>query len=276
MLREIAFIRQAQAAMDGDGVALQRNALFGGELDPFLMLDELKANPDDQVGAFPVHPHRGIQTFSYLINGGMAHQDSMGNASQVSAGGLQWMHTARGIEHAEKPFIDEQGLWGFQFWLNVPHEEKFIEPSYQDVSADELTWQSIAGVQIKVLAGQLQVEQQSLQSSFNRLSNAATVADLDWQQDSTIRLQTSDSSLAIFVLTGTVKINDQNEVKAGQLVKFDEGDEVQLQGDAESRLLVFSGEPIGEPIVHRGPFVMTSEEEMRQTLQDYREGRLIY
>lgn len=276
MLREMEFVRQAQAAMDGDGVALQRNAMFDGEFDPFLMLDELKADPDDQVGAFPVHPHRGIQTFSYMIHGGMAHQDSMGNASQVSAGGLQWMHTARGIEHAEKPFIDEHGLWGFQFWLNVPHAEKFVEPSYQDVAAEALEWHEVDGVMIKLLAGELQVDQQRLESGFNRLSNAASVADLDWQQEREITVKAQDTTLGIFVLTGRVQVNQKTDAKAGQLLKFSAGDELQLQGSAETRLLLFKGEPIGEPIVHRGPFVMTTEEEMRQTLQDYREGRLIY
>ncbi|BBP47045.1 putative quercetin 2,3-dioxygenase [Thiosulfatimonas sediminis] len=276
MHREIEFIRQAQPAMDGDGVALKRNALFNGELDPFLMLDELKASPDDDVGAFPVHPHRGIQTFSYMIHGGMAHRDSMGNASQVSAGGLQWMHTARGIEHAEKPFIDAHGLWGFQFWLNVPHAEKFAEPSYQDVAAAELVWQEVDGVAIKVLAGALNVNQQLLKSSFNRLSHAATVADLVWQQEACLNIQAVEKSLALFVLTGHVQINQRASAKAGQLVKFAQGEEVLLQGRAESRILLFKGEPIGEPIVHRGPFVMTTDAEMRQTLQDYREGRLIY
>lgn len=276
MLREIEYIRQAQPAMDGDGVALQRNALFDGSLDPFLMLDELHADPSDQVGAFPVHPHRGIQTFSYMIHGGMAHKDSMGNASQISAGGLQWMHTARGIEHAEKPFVDDNGLWGFQFWLNVPHAEKFIEPTYQDVAADELTWQDVAGAQIKVLAGELRVNQQNLASAFNRLSNAATVADINWQAESELMIEAPDSTLAIFVLSGEVTINQKTFASSGKLVKFASGDEIQLQGTAETRLLLFKGEPIGEPIVHKGPFVMTTEEEMRQTLQDYREGRLIY
>lgn len=280
MLRTIDFIRSSTPSSDGDGVALLRNAWFNGDLDPFLMLDEIKANPEDSIGAFPVHPHRGIQTLSYFIHGGMAHQDSMGNASQVSAGGIQWMHSGRGIEHAENPFIDQQGLWGFQFWLNVPHVEKFIAPQYLDRKDIQMPWQDYSTFQVKPVAGSsgLEVDNQiySVKSDFNRLSGQASVIDLQWQSTQTIYIPSEQATLAIYVIAGDIEINELEVVNTGKLVKFSKtGSRVCLAGNNKSRALIFQGQPIGESIVHQGPFVMTSEQEIRQTIQDYRNGTLI-
>lgn len=279
MLRKIRQVTLARPAMDGEGVALQRNALFDGRLDPFLMLDELKASPQDDVGAFPVHPHRGIQTLSYLIDGGMAHKDSMGNASEVLSGGLQWMHTGQGIEHAEIPKVDANGLWGFQFWLNVPREEKYQAPQYQDMDASHLPWHSLDDLAFKVVAGNWRFNGQEYGSDFQKLSGNGALADLKWQGQSKLSVAANEASLALYVIGGKVVVNGDSEIAAGQLVQFasvdSEDGEISLSGDATSRALLFKGEPIGEPIVHRGPFVMTSNQEIEETLQAYRDGTLV-
>ncbi|MBN2646225.1 MAG: pirin family protein [Thiotrichales bacterium] len=279
MYRPIQQLSQAQPATDGDGVALFRNALFNGRLDPFLMLDEIKAAPEDSVGAFPIHPHRGIQTLSYLINGAMGHRDSMGNASTVRAGGLQWMHTGQGIEHGEIPQVDDQGLWGFQFWLNVPRAEKYQAPRYQDVSAEHLPWCPLCTdkVLLKVVAGTVQLNQQAYDSVFRELSGTAALADVIWQDAESLEWHSSHSSAALYVLSGQVQLNEQTTVKPGQLVQLSNQNDLPLliDGQSGSRVLIFSGEPIGEPIVHRGPFVMTTQQEIDQTLQAYRQGTLV-
>lgn len=282
MLKKIAQISQAQQATDGVGVSLKRNALFHGRLDPFLMLDEIKASPNDQVGAFPVHPHRGIQTLSYVIDGAMAHQDSIGNQSEVKSGGIQWMHTGQGIEHAETPKVDRNGLWSFQFWLNVPRLEKYQPPQYQDVISTQLPWQAIGALQVKGIAGKISLtanqKNHQIKSDFDRLAGQGTLADMDWQGSQTLQIQTNDLSVGIYIIAGNVKINQQAEVQMGDFIEFtidSKAEQIEITGDQGARLLFFSGNPIGEPIVHQGPFVMTTQEEIRETLQAYRDGTLV-
>lgn len=279
MLRIPEKITPAEPTTDGDGVDLKRTRLFDGRLDPFLMLDEIKANPDESPNAFPVHPHRGIQTLTYLIHGKMAHQDSMGNQSEILAGSLQWMHTGKGIEHSEKPSVDAQGLWGFQFWLNVPREEKFQPPQYQDISSKDILQMNLDGVEVKLLAGCLRLNDQPYRSTFQKLSGKASLVDLNWQYRQLVKIETDAANAGMFVIANEVFVvkpsGDFQKIPAGQFVSFSSGNQVQLHADDGARVLFFAGEPIAEPIVHQGPFVMTSEAEIRETIQAYREGTLV-
>jgi len=277
MIREIKHITQSIPTMDGDGVALQRNALFDGRLDPFLMLDEIKAEPNDSPNSFPIHPHRGIQTLSYIINGSMQHKDSLGNESLIKAGDLQWMHTGQGILHSEKPGVDDKGLWGFQFWLNVPRPEKYQTPDYADIPAELSKTVQIEQAQLKILAGHWQFNHQTYQVSFQKLSGQGALTDIYWSAPSEITLQSSASSLGLFIIEGQIEINQQTTLKKGTLVQFNSGEEILLNSPKEqpSRLLIFKGEPINEPIYHRGSFVMTNAEEMEETVKAYQNGTLI-
>lgn len=276
MNREIKAVSKAFPTMDGDGVALQRNDLFDGRLDPFLMLDEFKASPSDALNGFPVHPHRGIQTLSYMIHGAIQHKDSLGTQSEVKAGGLQWMHTGQGILHDERPSVDENGLWGFQFWLNVPREEKYQPPQYQDTPAEQTLITQRDNICLRVLAGNWQFDGQHYQAPFQQLSGEGALADLTWQQNQSITLHSSSTTLAIFVLTGTLEVDAKRRFQPGELVQFSHGDQVTLNGILkDTRILIFKGEPIGEPIFHRGPFVMTNAEEMRETIEAFHNGTLV-
>jgi len=274
MLREIKTMTLAQPAMDGDGVALHRNDLFTGRLDPFLMLDEMKSDPSEKPNGFPVHPHRGIQTLSYMIHGSMQHKDSMGNASQINRDSLQWMHTGKGILHSETPIVDQDGLWGFQFWLNVPRDEKYQSPQYEDFThTGEI---DLGQATLKVLAGEWSVNQAQHGSAFHRLAGNAGLADIEWQSQQTVQIQADEPTLAIFVISGSVQVNGKDWVKQHQLVEFNkQSGEIELTAiESGSRVLVFKGQPINEPIYHRGPFVMTNEAEMAETLEAYRNGTL--
>ncbi len=279
MLREPKFISDAMPTVDGDGVDLKRNSFFDGKLDPFLMLDEIKANPDETPNAFPVHPHRGIQTLTYLIDGTMSHKDSMGNASLIHAGDLQWMHTGKGIEHSEKPGVDANGLWGFQFWLNVPRQEKFEEPKYLDISADEVLSMDLNGVDAKLLAGGLTLNGQPYLSNFRSLAGNANLLDLHWQERQLVDIETQNKSAGMFVISDEVNLvisgGAFEKIPAGKSVSFSQGEHIQIHAESGARILFFSGEPIDEPIVHQGPFVMTTEQEIRDTIQAYREGTLV-
>ena len=276
MNREVKRVSIARPAMDGDGVALKRNDLFDGRLDPFLMLDELKALPTDSPNGFPVHPHRGIQTLSYIIDGFMSHQDSMGNQSKITAGSLQWMHTGKGIEHSETPGVDTNGLWGFQFWLNVPRDEKYQAPQYQDVAVNEQIIIEQTAYRVKVLAGEVVIGGKAYQHTFQSLAGDANLVDIEWSEQGNCEISTPNQNAAVFVLTGTLTVNDAvRTYKAAELIELSEGESIQLTGNEGTRVLFFSGNPIGEPIVHRGPFVMTSDAEIMQTIQAYRDGTLV-
>lgn len=136
MNRHIIHTYQASPTLDGEGVALKRLTFFNGVIDPFLMIDELKADSNETLKGFPPHPHRGIQTLTYLIHGGMWHKDSLGNQGHITAGQMQWMDSGQGIVHAEQPHSDKNGLWGYQFWLNLSHAQKFVPPRYLDIDQE--------------------------------------------------------------------------------------------------------------------------------------------
>lgn len=273
-LRSVKQVFTAQDAMDGDGVKLTRHDLFSGVLDPFIMLDEFKAPANQPPNGFPRHPHRGIQTLSYLIDGAMAHADSLGTESTVTAGGLQWMNSGQGIEHLEQPQIDENGLWGYQFWLHIPKAEKYQPPSYQAVAAEQTLALKLPGLGGQLLAGDWQIENEAYECPFQKLAGNGALADFTWKEDRTLKIQTREATLAVRAIVGEVSIVNQT-LGAGQLAVLDKGEALALTAKAGSRVLVFKGTPIGEPIVQKGPFVMNTQEEVLETIQAYQSGRLI-
>lgn len=275
MYRNIKQVSQAKPTSDGDGVSLKRNDFFAGELDPFLMLDEFKASPEERPNGFPTHPHRGIQTLSYMIHGKMSHKDSLGNESEVAANQLQWMHTGKGILHSEKPDVDENGVWGFQFWLNVPREEKYQQASYQDFAASAEINEK--GMFARILAGNWQINQQNYTADFQKLASEGSLLDVELQENSQVQITDTASSFAIYIIQGNLQVNQKDSFSAGSLIKLEsEGDLVEISAHHNgARALVFKGQPIGEKIVHYGPFVMNSEAEIKETLQAYRENRLV-
>jgi len=153
--RSVHEIRSARPSQDGDGVAIQRiTGMQHAAMDPILMLDELRAERrEDLGGGFPPHPHRGMQTLTYMKHGGIIHEDSRGNRGEIRSGGVQWMSAGRGIIHSEMPTSDTQGLHGFQLWINLPATEKMAEPRYRDIPADALTASEGDGFTALTIAG---------------------------------------------------------------------------------------------------------------------------
>lgn len=260
---------------DGAGVALTRIIGQPGlaRLDPFLMLDEFgsdKAN--DYLAGFPPHPHRGFQTVTYMLQGKMGHKDSVGNQGVVESGGLQWMNAGSGIIHEEMPQQTEGVLRGFQLWINLPASEKMLAPGYQDIPASNVPQIRIQeGVVVRLLAGELAGHTGPVTTQ----AVAPLFLDLHAGQKSDLSLPVEQGHNAfVYCYQGSLQIAGQR-LAQGELAVLSEGEEVSLAMQADTRLLLVAARPISEPVVQYGPFVMNTQEQIEQALQDYQQGRLV-
>ncbi|TMP37402.1 pirin family protein [Pseudoalteromonas rubra] len=273
---QIIRINKAQATQDGAGVNITRIAGFDGKsLDPFLMIDELKSdNSSDYMAGFPPHPHRGIETFTYIRKGGFEHQDQMGNKKAIRAGDVQWMSTGRGVIHSEMPLSDaEQGMHGFQIWLNMPAKEKMRAPRYQDTTEHKApVIVTHSGAELKALAGDWQLEGQTASSPINDLAGNGAIADVVLPPQQQISLDMSGfGKVLIYIHTGSLA---DARLSATYQLELDPSHPVELQsGEQGAGMLVLAGQPIGEKIAHMGPFVMNTQEELHQAVRDYHAGK---
>ncbi|WP_275286166.1 pirin family protein [Halomonas elongata] len=273
--RHVTHRQRSQPSRDGDGVDILRLHNFGGGLDPFLMLDELIAAPgDDAIGGFPPHPHRGIQTLTYVIHGGLRHEDHLGHHSSIGAGGAQWMHTGRGIIHGETPFTDADGLHAFQLWINLPARDKLSAPTYRDVSAEQMSRFEAPGAEMIALGGIWQTaDGDTLQGPLDALAGQGAVAHLRLGAGASLSLMSQATRLLVFVFDGSLTANG-DDLTRGELASFGPGDTLVLQGSRDAQVLLLAGEPHHEPIAHHGPFVMNHQHELEQAMRDYRDGTL--
>ena len=274
---KITKVLTAYATQDGDGVNIRRIPGFDGKyLDPFLMIDELKSDDEsDYIGGFPPHPHRGIETFTYILKGGFEHQDQMGNKKAIRAGDVQWMSTGSGVMHSEMPLADaEQGLHGFQIWLNMPSAQKMREPQYQDTTehpAPSFTNQQ--GVSLKALAGTWQFESHQLAASLQNLAANGAIADVVLPAGEGLNLPAlKQQKVMIYIHTGSLISQTGDVFNAGKLLILEPLSDIALQAKKAAGVLIFAGDPLNQPIAHMGPFVMTTEAEIRQAVSDYQNG----
>lgn len=272
-LRQIERLIQSHPSQDGDGVNIKRIHRFDGELDPFLMLDELGSDrPDDYIGGFPPHPHRGIQTLTYIVHGGIRHEDHLGHSSAIQAGDAQWMHTGRGIVHSEMPLTDRQGLQGFQLWLNLPASEKMSEARYRDVRGHEMPRLTDDRTELVALGGSWTTHDgATITGPLDALAGKSGVAHATLQANGELTLEVTSETLAIYVFKGTLEIAGA-PVTVGQLARLGKGDTLALSSRDGGQCLVLAGSPHNEPIAHYGPFVMNDMHEIDQALRDYRNG----
>lgn len=267
-------VLQALPTQDGDGVNIRRVAGFDGRyLDPFLMLDELKSDDrKDYMGGFPPHPHRGIETFTYLIKGGFEHRDHLGNQKAIRSGDVQWMSTGRGVIHSEMPLAESDGLHGFQIWINMPSAEKMRPPRYQDSTSAPLpVIENGTGARLRALGGSWQVAEQIVESPLNNLAADAALADVELQPGGRLDLAPLDQSkVMVYIHTGSLA---QGQYKSGDLLILEPGSDLALSSEHGGGALILAGEPLQQPIAHMGPFVMTTQDELMQAVRDYQAGR---
>jgi redox-sensitive bicupin YhaK (pirin superfamily) len=273
--RQLQHIIPSHPTSDGDGVKIRRVALFDQPVaDPFLMLDELSSdNPDDFIGGFPPHPHRGMETLTYLRHGSLEHRDHMGNRGMINSGGAQWMSAGRGVIHSEMPAREMQQLHGFQLWINIPAKDKMQAPKYRDVSAAEIPLITQSnGMQVRVIAGQWQIEGNNIHGPLTDLAAHAGYLDIELPAGSSLSLPTAaEQNVVAFVYQGQLQTQPLAPEKS--LLVFGKGEQLILNAQSDTKLLLLSGNTIGEKIVHYGPFVMNSIEEIEQAIQDYNAGR---
>jgi len=272
----------AHPTQDGDGVRIKRIAgpHLNTLLDPFLLIDEIRSEDStDYVGGFPAHPHRGFQTLTYMISGGFKHRDSMGNEGIINSGGLQWMSAASGVIHSEMPLLHkgtEQGMHGYQIWLNLPSGEKMRQPAYRDIQGEEVPeYRLMNGILVRALAGMFEVDGKVMNSALSLPESHALLMDVTVPADTVMRcVFEAASQYQLYVIDGALE-----DLNAGHLAHFSEASTVRNltveSGAQGARILVLGGQPIREPIAQYGPFVMNTHAELEQALQDYRDDRFI-
>lgn len=275
-MRNLIDVRTAHPSRDGDGVAIQRiSGMRHAGMDPILLLDELSSEyREDFAGGFPPHPHRGMQTLTYMKAGGIAHQDSEGNQGEIRGGGAQWMSAGRGVIHSEMPTQDTDGIRGFQLWFNLPASEKMSAPAYRDFAADELSHGELTDIRWTAIAGNWRIEGQDVAGPLQSLSAEGSVLDLNLNGDANVLLEDlGDANVLVYVYGGA--ITSPRPLQVHQMGVTGEGGVLSLQAGPEGAdVLVLKGRPIREPVANYGPFVMNTQEEIEQAIQDYQAGRL--
>ena len=274
---EVSKIVEPVAASDGAGVKLKRS--IGTHLidyhDPFLMLDEFGSeNKDDYIGGFPPHPHRGIETVTYMLCGEFEHEDSTGAKGRMSAGDVQWMKTGGGIIHSEMPAMTEGKLHGFQLWVNMPAKYKMNKPEYIYIDAKEMQIHKDDDKKIKVIAGKFGKAEGPVKG--HNIEPIYFDVELEKNKEFNFDLPSTHNSL-IYLIEGEVKVGEQNHnpVKDSTLIILTRGEKLKVSGLTKAKFLLISGKPIGEPIARGGPFVMNTKEEILKAVQDYHNGTFV-
>lgn len=272
--RKVKQVITGKAAVDGAGVRLQRVLGLANveAFDPFLMLDSFdSANPQDYVAGFPLHPHRGIETITYLVSGEIEHEDSLGNKGTIGAGASQWMTAGSGIMHQEMPKASERML-GFQLWLNLPQSEKMTEPKYFDIHPQDIATVEEEGRIIHVLSGEYKGATGAKSHHI-----PATILDVELEKDSVFQMAVAeDKTVFVFFMEGE-GIVDQKSYgeKTALLLEEGEGIEVTSTKDAPLRFAVFAALPLKETIAWGGPIVMNTKEELDNAFAELRSGTFI-
>ena len=274
-IRKAERIINTTEVTEGAGVTVHRSIGTPAirNLDPFLMLDHFGSDePDAYIAGFPDHPHRGFNTFTYMLEGHMQHQDSMGNKGELISGGAQWMKAGSGVIHSEMPRQTEGVMSGFQLWINLPADKKMTEPGYQEYSPGSFPVVEGDGKTVKVLLGQYKETKGPIEDPYTSVSyfdvQLAASAMFNHQ------LATELTSF-IYLFEGNAVIEDK-VVPEHSLVALSAGDEVVVMaGEQGARFILVAGKPIGEPIAQYGPFVMNTQEEIHQAMADYRDDKLV-
>ncbi len=264
--------------LEGAGVRLSRT--FGYQevpkLDPFLMLDDFGSDdPDDYLAGFPWHPHRGIETVTYMLNGEVEHGDSLGNSGVIGSGDIQWMTAGSGIIHQEMPRRARGRMRGFQLWVNLPKRDKMMPPRYRDVRhADIPEVRPASGVQIRVVSGSVA----GVRGPVQDIVVDPEYLDISLAPGAEFRHAIPrDHRTFAYVADGSARFEaGGNGIGSGHAVLFGAGDEVAVTaGDSGVRLLLISGRPLNEPVAWGGPIVMNTQVELDRAFDEYRHGTFI-
>jgi len=271
---EIKKIVKSVETSDGAGVKLKRSigTPEADYIDPFLMLDEFGSeNKDDYVAGFPPHPHRGIETVTYMLKGKFEHEDSTGAKGTMSSGDVQWMKTGRGIIHSEMPAMKGGKLLGFQLWINMPSKFKKNKPEYIYIKGKELGLHKDDDKTVKVIAGKFE---KAVGPQTNHNVNPIYFhIILNKEKEFKCEVPEGHNSF-VYLLKGELKIGEKehDKTKDSNLILLERGSDLKIKAKKDSEFLFIAGKPIGEPIARGGPFVMNTKAEILEAIQDYNNG----
>ena len=273
---EIQKIIKPINSSDGAGVKLKRSiGVEPNYFDPFLMLDEFGSeNSEDYIAGFPPHPHRGIETVTYMLAGDFEHKDSTGGEGKMSAGDVQWMKTGSGIIHSEMPAMKEGKLHGFQLWINMPAKLKMSKPEYIYIDADKMKIHKDIDKKIKVIAGKFEKAEGPVKG--HNVEPIYFDVELNKGKKFDFKIPSTHNSF-IYLINGEIEIGEKKhtEVKDSTLVLLSKGENLKVSAKINAKFLLISGKPINEEIARGGPFVMNTKSEILQAVQDYHSGNFV-
>jgi redox-sensitive bicupin YhaK (pirin superfamily) len=275
--RSISEILKRKPTVEGAGVRLHR--VFGHselpKLDPFLMLDDFRSdNPQDYLKGFPWHPHRGIETITYVLKGDVEHSDSLGNKGIISTGDVQWMTAGSGIIHQEMPKGDTHGaMHGFQLWTNLPARQKMMAPRYRGITEEQIPKVELEnGILVKVIAGTIYGNR----GPMDEILIDPEYFDCTVPAGETFTHHTNPEYTALIYIIGGKGRTDETDVDNGTLIIFSKGKQLSIASTGESvRFLLLTGRPLNEPVAWRGPIVMNTQKELETAFREYEEGTFV-
>ena len=275
--RKVQEVIEPQYVIEGAGVLLRRSISprVSNEFDPFLLFDHFAFNDpiEGPSRGFPMHPHRGIETVTYMLEGSTHHRDSLGNSGLIGPGDVQWMTSGRGIMHEEMPRRGPSGtIYGFQLWVNLPASLKMTSPRYQEVNAASIPMLEREGLKLRVVAGTAQ----GIAGPVKEIAAAPLYIDVQLEPASEfIQALPAEHTALAYVFEGEAVFGDQT-ITAVRMLKFGTGDHVHVRTEhSPVRFMLIAGQPFGEPIAPYGPFVMNTREEIQQALSELRDGTFI-
>jgi len=278
-IRPIGEVLAARPTIEGAGVHLRR--AFGGaevpRLDPFLLLDDFRSeNPAEYIAGFPWHPHRGIETVTYMVDGRVEHEDSLGNKGIIGRGDVQWMTSGSGIIHQEMPKVDARKMGGFQLWVNLPKASKMTDPRYQEVKSGGIPEvEPVRGVRMRVVAGEVH----GVRGPVRDIGVDPQYLDVRVEpQTELVHRVTPGHTTFAYVLDGRASFDEEasDVIDDGHLVIFQDGEALRVRTrDGPARFLLVSGKPLHEPIAWWGPIVMNTRKEIEQAVEEFQSGTFI-
>ncbi len=275
MLRKVMDIIEPVYVREGAGVLLRRSIATSrlDYLDPFLLFDHFGSDdPRDYLAGFPLHPHRGIETVTYMLEGKINHKDSLGNQGTIGKSDVQWMTSGSGIMHEEMPQKPKRGkMEGFQLWVNLPARLKMTDPRYQEVKADDIPEVKVNGARLKVIAG----EYQGVKGPVKEIYADPEYLDVFLSSGGEFKQFITPGHNAFIYLYQGKGVVSGEEVSSTRLLVLGEGDNLEVNSREDMRFLLVSGKPLNEPIARHGPFVMNTREEILEALEDLRKGTFV-
>jgi len=273
---EIKKIIKPLLTSDGAGVKLKRSiGIEPNYFDPFLMLDEFGSdNKDDFIAGFPPHPHRGIETVTYMLQGEFEHKDSTGAKGRMKSGDVQWMKTGSGIIHSEMPATSSGKLHGFQLWINMPARMKMNKPDYIYIDSHEIKIHRDNEIKVKVIAGKYK----NVEGPIKRHNIEPIYFDIDLKKDKEFifELPVTHNSF-IYLVHGEIEVGKEkhDKIKNSTLILLKKGENLRVCALTQAKFLLISGNPIGEKITRGGPFVMNTKSEILEAIKDYNNGTFV-